>query len=885
MKNFRRLFSQIIAASLMLNLFPTYALTSAESENLKDKDKPTLMATHIGDTGIGNNTIVSGVTIPPFTLDSNVAYCMNALKSHPVNEVYTPNGSYDNDSYLRALAYYGYGLNKTGLREKHGITEEEARAYTQFAIWEYIETGYFAPKSYPYLDELVSLAKNTGIPSPQFNLGTSNPNVNESGGLQVSDVITTSSNYKGTFTFPSDDNVFSVDTNGQRKNTFNIGESFKVVAKAGVKGNISKNITVNVQDVTLLRYVPNNSTVQDLGVPSAKTTSLAKTISVNFPGIVTLGDVSVIKKDDSGNPLAGVEFGIYSDSATNNLVERKTTSADGRLTFTGLNVGTTYYVKEISGLTGYVMDTSVKNVVVAATPQELSFVNTKIMGQIKVIKSETGKPDVRLKGAEFQILNSADAVVDSIVTGDDGVATSIKLPYGSYKVRESKAPVGYTLSDLVIDINITEHNRVYETPYDNNFIKGSIEIIKKDIENNKPLEGVKFGIYKTADDSLIEEIVTNADGRTVTSELRFGEYYIKEHEAKEGYILDETKYPIVISENLKVYPQEIFNERIKGDMTIFKYDSGSGSPLKGVQFVVECLEGIDKGKTWSIDTDENGYGEVKSLNYGKYQIVELKTIEGYVLDTTPIPFEIKNNGEVIKLEMSNDKIYGELQFEKIDAATGEIIAGAQIKVERISDLNKDNSFEFESTIGGDIFLLPYGKYKIYEISAPDGYVLSDAIGEFEITVDGEIIEVKIENRKKQGTLIINKLSEGTKKPLSGAVFGIYDENKDLIIEVTTNKNGIAKVENLDCGKYYYGETKAPVGYLVDLTLYEFELTDDGEIIEKTAYNRLLNPFPDGGDEKGPLPDTSGMNTYIMIGNLLSLTLAGIFLIRRKPYRR
>lgn len=939
---------------------------------LDNNDIPTTLSTHVGNSGLGNSSIVSGVTIPPFTLDGNTAYCMNALKDFPVSHTYTSSGSYDADPYLRALAYYGYGSNKTNLKEKHSVTDEQARAYTQFAIWDYIENGYFANKSYPYLDELRSLAKNTGVPSIQFNLSKTNPTITSSGGFQTSELITTSSNYTGTFTFPSDSNVYSVDSNGQKKNTFNIGESFKVVGLDTVTGGLTRNITVNVQDVTLLKFVPNDTRYQDFGMPSTKTTTISKQMTLTFKNATANSSVSVIKTDDGGAPLQGVEFGIYSDSNATTLVEKKTTGADGRLTFSNLAVGTTYYIKEINTIAGYVKDNSIKSVVVEAANKEVSFVNTKIKGQIKIIKTEEGRADITLKGAEFQILDNKDMVVDTIITKDDGTATSKVLPYGTYKVKETKAPEGYTLSSKIVDVTISEHNRVYEVSFGNEFIKGIIEIVKKDADDGTLLSGVKFGIYKAIDSSLVEEIVTNANGVATSGNLRYGNYFIKEIEAKEGYSLDQTKYDVTISENLKTYPKEILNQKIQGELIVKKVDEESKTPLENVEFLVECISGFDAGKNWSITTDNNGLATVNGLKYGEYKVTEVKSLDGYILRDKPVEFEMKGNsqsvrvdfenrkikgdltltkidsedgavldgveftlecvegfdlgaktvlvtdsngeikvnnlnygkyiireskakegyvisdekiefdikddGEEVNIEVENDKIYGTLNFAKVDKDTGEKIDGALIRIEGASDFNKDMEIEFTSSKDGNEFKLPYGEYNIYEVESPEGYLLNETVFDFKITVNDELIDIKIENQKMKGSIIITKLSEENKKPLEGAVFGIYDSNKKLIKELTTDSKGIARLDNISYGKYYYSEIKAPEGYLVDLNMYEFDITEDGEIVEATVYNKVLKPYPDTNNLE-PLPDTGGVKQLLWVSSIAAI--AGAFIILNK----
>lgn len=975
MKNIKDVVSKLLLVSVMTSILPTSALTDAGSDNLVDKSN--LRTTYIASTGLADNTILPPLNIAPHTINGEIAYCMEGEKDFPVDLQYTLTGDYDSDAFIRGISYYGYPNNATGLKEKHGINDTQARGMTQFAIWYYFNPVYFAPKSHPYLDELRSLATTNGAPAVSLNLNTKTPSVSESGGLQVSETITTSSSYTGTFTFPSDANVYSTDVNGNKKNTFNIGESFKIVAVGSYSGTVSKNISYSVTEPTMLQFTPPANNFQKFGKPSTKTTNGTASVSVTFPGIVRTGDIIVNKTDDSGKALQGVEFGLYSDNACTTLVNRGTTNAAGQVSFTGLNVGDTYYIKEISGLTGYVMDSSVKTVTITAGSQNVNVSNTLIKGKIKIVKSESGKPNKKLKGAEFNILDSKNNVVDTIVTGDNGEAISKLLPYGDYKVVETKAPVGYVLNNREISVKITEHNKTYSFDYENDIIKGRIEILKLDAEGNKPLKGVKFGIYNANNDTLIEELITGEDGRVVSSELVYGNYYVKETQALNGYVLDTKKYAVNISENNKTYLVDIFNSKIIGDLSIIKIDAESGEPLANVEFKIECVDGFDLGKTWVVTTDENGIGRVNGLKhggyeiveirtltgyvldttpvpftitsdgqkiektisnkkikgsfellkydpetkeplanvefeiecvdgfnkgdkytfvtdddglykgndipYGRYKIVEIKTIEGYVLDTEPIYFELTENGQEIEITKKNRKIYGELDFSKTDLATGEIVEGAHIKITGLDEKNKDVEVEFISSLEGNRIKLPYGKYQIVETIAPEGYVKTEEVGEFEILEDGQIIQAEIKNKRIMGSLVIHKLAENTNVPLAGAEFGVYDENNNLVTKVVTDENGYAEVLDLVYGNYYYTELKAPDGYLVNLESYNFSIEYDGQVVEEIVYNRLLNPFPDGGDDSktNPLPDTSGINLLMIMSVMLVVGTCMVLVNRKK----
>lgn len=978
MKKIKEIISRLLTIPMVVSIFPTTAFASdIETESLLNLNSLKSRATYVGTTGLADTTILPPLKIPPHTVSGELAYCMQGEKASPIDTPMTLDGTYDSDAFIRGVLYYGYPFNATSLKEKHGLTDWQAQAMTQFAIWYYYNPVYFAPKSHPYLDELRSLSASAS-PSATMRLSTANPNISISGNTQVSEVVNTSSSYQGVFSFPSDANVYTTDVNGNKKSSFTIGESFKIVAEGNVQGNITRNITVTLTEPSMLRFVPTyDSSIQELGVPTTKTVHVSIPVTINFPGATA--EIVVNKVSDTGEKLKDVEFGLYSDSGAANLIATKTTNSDGKVVFDNLNIGTTYYVKELNTVEGYIMDNAIKTVTANNTTQSITVTNTKIMGQIKIVKNETGNTNKKLKGAEFNILDSSNSVVDTIVTDDNGEAISKLLPYGDYKVVETKAPTGYVLNSREISVKITEHNKTYSFDYENDIIKGKIEILKLDAEGNNPLKGVKFGIYNANTDMLIEELVTGEDGRVTSSELVYGNYYVKEIQPLNGYVVDTKKYAVDITENNKVYIVDVFNSKIIGDLSIIKIDVETGEPLANVEFKIECVDGFDVGKTWFVTTDENGIGKVNGLKhgsyeiveiralsgyvldttvvpftitadgqkiektisnkkikgsfellkydpetkeplanvefeiecldgfnkgdkytfvtdenglykgndipYGRYRIIEIKTIEGYVLDSDPIYFELTKDGQEIEITKENRKIYGELDFSKTDLATGEIVEGAHIKITGLDEINKDVEVEFISSLEGNKIKLPYGKYQIVETIAPEGYVKTEEVGEFEILEDGQIIQAEIKNKRIMGSLVIHKLAENTNVPLAGAEFGVYDENDNLITEVITDENGYAEVLDLIYGNYYYTELKAPDGYLVNLESYDFSIEYDGQVVEATVYNRLLNPFPDGGNESktNPLPDTSGIN-LLMIMSIVFVAGVCMVTISRKKVR-
>ncbi len=149
--------------------------------------------------------------------------------------------------------------------------------------------------------------------------------------------------------------------------------------------------------------------------------------------------------------------------------------------------------------------------------------------------------------------------------------------------------------------------------------------------------------------------------------------------------------------------------------------------------------------------------------------------------------------------------------------------------------------------------LEKGSYFYQETKAPQGIKVDDTIYPFEIVEDGQNVIKNMINYYVRGSLKIYKVAEDTNKPLANAEFTIYDEDRNAVATVITNQDGVASVDNLVYGTYYYKETKAPNGYKLNNTEYQLNIEDESEVV-CVVYN-----------VKDELPKTgSGVSTDIQI---------------------
>ena len=271
----------------------------------------------------------------------------------------------------------------------------------------------------------------------------------------------------------------------------------------------------------------------------------------------------IFKTDDRGFVRFADEYKVYGDPFWYNDLGRPTMPS-GTLT-----------IQEIKAPIGYKINPQifVKKIIPGAT-DNVSTYNAPIVkeevikGRIKVTKvdEETGE---RLQGAEFELVNKATGeVVETLVTGADGTATSGLHPFAEYILRETKSPDKYTLNGQEHFVTISEDLVTIEVTHQNRIIKGRIEINKEDSEiAGLKLEGVKFGIFDE-NNSLVEELITNENGYAISGWLNYGDYTVRELETKDGYVLNNQEWKVEIRADQKTYTYNITNDVIKGQIQI-----------------------------------------------------------------------------------------------------------------------------------------------------------------------------------------------------------------------------------------------------------------------------------------------------------------------------
>lgn len=579
------------------------------------------------------------------------AYCMQHSKQSPPsgttykNMVELDEGG--DDRYLRKAMFYGYGgpgwggtfngYNIKSIMEKYGCSSE-TRAMQHYLV-DYLydgESGFGGSLSTTAKNMLKEIkAALAKMPDPTTMELT--PGLSASANGNQSPTFTWKANAAFVITIHLENGVSLVNETTGKTGTGNVsvkgGEKFHLEATTqnigSLKGKyaITSNYPLNFH--AMLLKLANS---QDIGF-GYYTDTLELNLEVDWPDEAT---VKIIKKDKGSNALlAGAVYGIYADEACTKLIKKMpATNAKGESEVKITKTQDTVYLREISGPSGYVLDTKaygVKLVVGQTASKNLTDKEQKgaltIYKEGEVLTGATVTEDGvtfayekrKLKGAVYSVYAGADIkaadgtliykkgalVKDNLVTGDDGSVTLKDLYLGTYTVTETKAPDNYVCKgesktvELVYAGQIVEVQTVSAT-FLNERQKAAVRVEKQDEETKNPLSGGIYGLYAAEDikvdgktvvpkGTLIEKATTGADGKaSYKAELPINySYSIREIQAPELYLRNsEDTYTFTFKftndkEEKVNFSHTFTNKRVNATIDLVKEDSETGNSAQG----------------------------------------------------------------------------------------------------------------------------------------------------------------------------------------------------------------------------------------------------------------------------------------------------------------
>ena len=579
------------------------------------------------------------------------AYCMQHSKQSPPsgttykNMVELDEGG--DDRYLRKAMFYGYGgpgwggtfngYNIKSIMEKYGCSSE-TRAMQHYLV-DYLydgESGFGGSLSTTAKNMLKEIkAALAKMPDPTTMELT--PGLSASANGNQSPTFTWKANAAFVITIHLENGVSLVNETTGKTGTGNVsvkgGEKFHLEATTqnigSLKGKyaITSNYPLNFH--AMLLKLANS---QDIGF-GYYTDTLELNLEVDWPDEAT---VKIIKKDKGSNALlAGAVYGIYADEACTKLIKKMpATNAKGESEVKITKTQDTVYLREISGPSGYVLDTKAYGVkLVVGQTASKNLTDKEQKGALTIYKegevltgatvTENGVTFTyekrKLKGAVYSVYAGADIkaadgtliykkgalVKDNLVTGDDGSVTLKDLYLGTYTVTETKAPDNYVCKGESKTIELVYAGQTVEVQtgsatFLNERQKAAVRVEKQDEETKNPLSGGIYGLYAAEDikvdgktvvpkGTLIEKATTGADGKaSYKAELPINySYSIREIQAPELYLRNsEDTYTFTFKftndkEEKVNFSHTFTNKRVNATIDLVKEDSETGNSAQG----------------------------------------------------------------------------------------------------------------------------------------------------------------------------------------------------------------------------------------------------------------------------------------------------------------
>lgn len=612
------------------------------------------------------------------------------------------------------------------------------------------------------------------------------------------------------------------------------GKSHSKTAKTNSSG-IAEFKGLNVYDLTSKKAI--SYTISEINVdtryetPKAKNVKLTDgdvdlTVNVKFNNELKTGSIKINKQSED-NQNGGREFTVTGNGKTYSIK----TGSDGVAILSDIpvydsnNQKIVYTISEKNVPIKYVVPASQTVTLTADETTSVTFENVLKKFTLEVTKKDSEKAekqgDASLAGAVYGVFKDS-VLIDEYTTDENGYFKTKEYVCGNYTVQEISPSEGYLLDKTVYSVGAEaenysiEHNPISMTVTED-VIKGNIAIIKHSDDGSTQIEtpevGAEFEVYlkssdsyEAAKDSEKDYLVCDENGYAATKKLPYGIYVVHQTKGWESteYMED---FEVVISENEKEYFYLLNDAVKKSFVKIVKKDAETGNviPVSGIGFKVwDCANSeyisqkIYYPSEMILDTfytDESGSLMLpQELAYGDYELHEVQSAEGYVLDKNPVPFTIDGSVETVVVEKTNTAQKGRISVQK----TGDIFTTVATASSAYTDENCE-------TIVNPTTYTP-----VFASGNLSGAVFQIIAVEDIVTLDGTI-------RANAG---------------------------DVVAEITTDENGYAETDLLYLGKYEVRENTAPDGYVLNAESQFVELTYAGQeiAVRDTVNTSFVNDY-------------------------------------------
>ena len=521
--------------------------------------------------------------------------------------------------------------------------------------------------------------------------------------------------------------------------------------------------------------------------------------------------------------LDGARFLIYRDGQ---IVGSDVTANGGIIEVNDVTKGLWSFV-ETEAPEGYCADSTPISVYVDTTDGDKQYTVTAEnhkLPDMKITKRDamSGKP---IAGTVFSVKSVTGNYSTSVTTGVDGSATLSAIPADVYVVREESVPEPYVVSHTEQTVALRP-GKISEVTFAD-YEKPGLEIIKKNIANGEPIEGVTFRIEQI-DGSFSTSATTDNHGRIFLESIPVGSYKVTEINVPDHVILCPIPQEVALKAG-ETSTVTFFNA-LKPSLEIRKVDSVTGDPVKGAKFQIWYASNhTDTGELNDLGTyfsDASGKIILPEIKDGWYKVTELEPASGYAIKE-PATQECFIAGGESKVLIFENAPLSAIIIRKVDSESGQPLEGAWFRIRYLGGTSGTGGTvvgEIKTSQNGTAILtgLAAGTYVCEEISAPDGYVITDATETVYLSgKDQDVITVTFGN-DKMGSLLIVKKDAVTGAPISDVEFFITNSDGSVIGNANgkyvTDSAGTIRIDDLTPGMTVIArEVRAKDGYILDDT--------------------------------------------------------------------